>query len=267
MDDPYQQPYDEVAEQIGLHAQTNQGTVIANQAKQLQYQMEESEQNLAEAQLDCREILTRMYHLFKQDKLVPKEELGGLIDWVDIDDFKKRILTDEGVDTFIELLEGYVNKETLLSNFDDKIIARRMLEVSLSFSADFLLRYENHFRQPSTKECKEIFMKKIEDRIELRMASNEILGIEKSKEEIKKEILEGYSNRIEYELQKIKESTKKQNLVTFQKYFYLCIHLIEATHNRAWKGEERGSLRRHFNISEIIGGRPQQQEKKKWGLF
>ena len=42
--------------------------------------------------------------------------------------------------------------------------------------------------------------------------------------------------------------------------------LVEATHNRAWKGEERGSLRRHFNISEVIGGRPPMPEKKSfWG--
>jgi len=45
-------------------------------------------------------------------------------------------------------------------------------------------------------------------------------------------------------------------------------HIVESTHNRAWKGEERGSLRRHLNISEVIGGGQQQQQKqKRWGLF
>jgi len=38
--------------------------------------------------------------------------------------------------------------------------------------------------------------------------------------------------------------------------------LVEATHNRAWKGEERGSLRRHFNISEVIGGKSPMPEKQ-----
>ena len=38
--------------------------------------------------------------------------------------------------------------------------------------------------------------------------------------------------------------------------------LVEATHNRAWKGEERGSLRRHFNISEVIGGKSPIPESK-----
>ena len=42
--------------------------------------------------------------------------------------------------------------------------------------------------------------------------------------------------------------------------------LVEATHNRAWKGEERGSLRRHFNISEVIGGRSP-MEQKRGGIF
>ena len=84
---------------------------------------------------------------------------------------------------------------------------------------------------------------------------------------IKGEVIKEIEPRIEYEIQKIKSEQVKLNLREFEMVFTQLRALVEATHNRAWKGEERGSLRRHFNISEIIGGRPQQQEKKKWGLF
>ena len=86
---------------------------------------------------------------------------------------------------------------------------------------------------------------------------------DKIKEEVSKEV----EPRIEYETQKIKQEQIKLNLREFEMIFTQLRALVEATHNRAWKGEERGSLRRHFNISEIIGGKPQQQEKRKWGLF
>jgi len=68
--------------------------------------------------------------------------------------------------------------------------------------------------------------------------------------------------RFEYEIQKIKEERTKLNLREFEMIFTQLKALVEAIHNRAWKGEERGSLRRHFNISEVIGGKPQMPQKK-----
>jgi len=58
-------------------------------------------------------------------------------------------------------------------------------------------------------------------------------------------------------------------LSEFELLFEQLSQLVYATLNRAWKGEERGSIRRHTNISEIIGARPQQQQEgglfSKWG--
>ena len=59
------QPYNEVEDQVVLHNAAEQGALIANQSRQLQHQMEEGEKNLADAQLDCEETLTKIYHLLK----------------------------------------------------------------------------------------------------------------------------------------------------------------------------------------------------------
>ena len=105
-----QQPvYNEVAEQLGVHNAANQGSAIANQNNQMQYQMEEQEKNLAEAQLDCEETLNRIYHLLRQDVL---RITGGNPNWVSIEDKKKRILTEEGVDRIMQIMYSYINKET-----------------------------------------------------------------------------------------------------------------------------------------------------------
>jgi len=261
----YEQPYNEVAEQVGLHTQANQGTQLANQTKQLQYQMEESEQNLAEAQLDCNETLSKIYHLLKQDILAPNDE--GILEWKEIEDQKKRVLTEEGVEKMMQVMQSYINKETLLSNFDEKMIARRMLEFSLALSAVIFMKYDVYFRTPSLDECKDILELRIAEKNKRKRINLEIMNKEVDMDKIKEETLKEIEPRIEYEIQKIKQEQTKLNLREFEMIFTQLRALVEATHNRAWKGEERGSLRRHFNISEIIGGKPQQQEKKKWGLF
>ena len=114
----------EVAERVGVHNATKQGQLIDSQNQQMQYQMEEVEKNLAEAQLDCEETLTKIYHLLKQDVLKPNEQ--GVLKWIGIKDKKKRVLTEEGVDKIMQIMQSYINKETLLSNFDSKMIDRRM---------------------------------------------------------------------------------------------------------------------------------------------
>ena len=94
----------------------------------------------------------------------------------------------------------------------------------------------------------------------------ELMDRKVDEEEIKAEVLLEIEPQIEYEREKIKSEKTKLNLREFEMIFTQLKALVEATHNRAWKGEERGSLRRHFNISEVIGGKSQMPEKKGfWG--
>jgi len=259
-----QQPHvNETAEQMGLHNAAQQGTIMANQNRQMQYQMEESEKNLAETQLDCEETLIKIHHLLKQDTLKINEE--GVFEWVAINDLKKRTLTDEGVDKIMQVIQSYINKETLLSNFDEATIARRMLDFSLSLSALMFMKYEIYFRTPTLDECRDILQLRIDEKIKKKQMSLSIMGKEIDEQKIKDEVSIEVGERIEYELQKIRQEQIKLNLREFEMIFTQLKALVEATHNRAWKGEERGSLRRHFNISEVIGGRNPIPEKK--GFF
>ena len=261
-----QPPYDEVAGQVGLHSAVNQGNSIATQTKQLQYQMEEQEQNLADAQLDCELTLDRIRHLLKQDVL--KTNSKGMPDWVEIKDLKKRVFTEEGVDRIMQVMYSYINKETLLSNFNEKQIAQRMLEFSLSLSALLFMKYEVYFRTPTLEECKVLLQERISERVKRKKITCEILNIESDEIKIKNEILKELEGRIEYELTKIKQEQSKLNLREYEMVFIQLKALVESTHNRAWKGEERGSLRRHISINEVLGGGNQMvQQKKKWGLF
>jgi hypothetical protein len=258
--------YNETAEQVATHTGLQQSNLLANQNKQMQYQMEEVEKNLADSQLDCETTLNKIYHLLKQDALKLNDE--GILDWHPISDAKKRVLTDDGVDKIMQIVQSYINKETLLSNFDDKVIQRRMLDFSLSFSALMFMKYEIFFRTPSMEECQEILKAKIDEKVWKKKMSCDLLGKEFNEVKIRKEILDEFEDRIEYELSKIKQEQTKLNLREFESLFHQIKALVEATHHRAWKGEERGSLRRHFNISEVIGGgQPQQKKGGSWFGF
>ena len=255
--------YNEVADQVGLHSEAQRANIAAQQNNQMQVQMEEAESNLADKQLDCEETLTKIAHLLKQDNLRLDDETQ-VLKWFEIEDQKKRVLTDEGVDKLMQIAQSYINKETLLSNFDEKTIKKRMLKFALSLSALIFLKYELYFRTPSIEECQVILQDRIKDRIKKRKMACEILEEEFNEAEIKKEIHDELRVRMESELTKIKDEKTKINLREFEIIFTQMEALVEATHNRAWKGEERGSLRRHTSINEVIGGKPQGQEKKRW---
>lgn len=252
---------DELAKKVALNYGMQQGNLASNQNRQYQFAAEEAEKTLAEEQLDCDATLLKIYHQLRQDVLKPDKE--GILSWEDIKDKKRRVLTDEGVDKIMQVLQSYINKETLLSNFDEKTIARRMLEFSLALSGILFLKYEIYFRVPSFQECKEILEERIEEKIKRKKSTLELLGKSVDDVEIKEEVIKEIEPRIDYEIQKIKSEQTKLNLREYEMIFTQLKALVEATHNRAWKGEERGSLRRHFNITEIIGGKGGGNEKKK----
>lgn len=258
--------FNEMGNASEVHTQMNQSNLASNQAKKLQYEMDDTEKTFAEAQLECDTTLDNIYHLLKQD-VWKFDEDKGIMDWFSIPDKKKRVLTEEGVDKIMQVMRSYINKETLLSNFDDKMIMRRMLEFSLSLSAILFMKYEIYFRTPTLEECYDILKKRIDDKLEAIKMSCNIMEKPFNEEEEKEKILLELEGREQYELKKIKDETRKLNLREFEMIFTQLKALVEATHNRAWKGEERGSLRRHININEMIGGNQQMTSKKKWGLF
>lgn len=233
-----------------------QGAVAQSQqqAQATQYYVQEQEKLFAEAQLECETTLKTIYYRLRQDILKPDKD--GNLGWIPIEDQTKRRLTDDGVERIMELMSFYINKENLLSNFSEEQINRIMLTFRLAFTGNILMRYKIYFRRPSFEECKAILEKRVEERAKMRAFASELLGKEVSEKTIKEEMLEEMEERIEYEIEKIREEKSKENLKEFEMLFEELSQMILATLNRAWKGEERGSLRRHTNITEISTTKP-----------
>jgi len=266
--EPFYPPYNQMNDQAMINNQLNQGNAAAAQTAQMQYQMEEVEKNLASEQLDCDKLINELYHNLKQDILKPNLEKGGILDWTQLADQTKRILTDEGVDKIMQIMKNYINKETLLSNFDENQIKRRMKEFRLAFSGLVFMKYENIFRTPTMNECRDILNERINQRIEKEKMRAELFHRDLDIKSIVDKVLNEAEKQFDYELDKIKSVKTSENLREFVMMFTHLSHLVESIHNRAWKGEERGSLRRHFNINEVIGGQSREQpRKKRWGIF
>ncbi len=258
---PQPNPMDAMFEQSHLAMGAAQQ---AKESAMTNYYLQEQDKNLAEAQLDCSGTLEEIYHLLRQDVLKPSEK--GIMGWSPLVNEEQRILTEEGVERIMQVMKSYVNKETLLSNFDEKQINRRMLEFCNALNGNIFMKYEVYFRKPSFEECKKIFQDRVQEQYKLRKFANEIVGKESKIKEVQKEITIEVENKIEYEIKKIRQERIRQNLREYELVFVQLKAMVEAIHNRAYRGEERGSLRRHTNISEIIGGR-MPQDKKQGGLF
>ena len=260
-EDQRQNEINSIIEQTQLAGAVGQQAQAAASA---QYYIQEQEKNLAEEQLDCNKTLNEIYHLLRQDVLEPSQD--GTMGWKDNPNAGDRALTNLGVDRIMQVMRSYVNKETLLSNFDEDQINGRMLEFSYALNANIFMKYELYFRKPTFEECTNLLKSRLDEREKLKRYSRELLGLEVDKAAIKKEVLREIEDRIEYEINKIRQERIRQNLREYELLFVQLKAIVEATHNRAWKGEERGSLRRHTNISEVIGNRMPQQ-KEEGGMF
>lgn len=243
--------------QAGVVGQTQQN---ASHAAQLF--LEEREKGLVDITLEVDTIKTEIYHLIKQDKL---EVDGDSFVWKPLLDQKKRILSDEGVDRIMQVIHFYVNKNTLLSNFSEDQINRLMLRFVTELNDLILLKYQVLFYNLSFDQCKIIIKERIKDRKKMKMFSLEILGKDINEKEINDQLLKEIENNLEREMTKVREEQRKEKLRDYGLIMAQLETMVYATLNRAWKGEERGSIRRHTTISELIGTKPTSQDKG--GIF
>lgn len=236
--------------QAAITSQTNR-----NMTDAAQYYLEEKEKGIVDVQLEVDSIKSDIYHLLKQDRLILNKETNQ-IDWVEISNLSQRTLSDWGVERIMQVINFYINKNTLLTNFDEKQIRRLMLTFMTELNDLILMKYQLIFRTPTFEECKTIMLNKLEEKKKLKMFTLEILGKTPDEKQISKDLLEEMESTIEKEMSKIKEEQRKEKLRDYGILIAQLEVIVYATLNRAWRGEERGSIRRHTQISELIGGRP-----------
>ena len=105
-------------------------TLIAGQMNQ---------DNLIKWQLELDSILERVEHILRGDK--PKMVNGNMI-FIEPQDNADRIFNDYGVAEIMRILSMYLNRNTILSNYDEDTINWKVLDFGYEISDLIFLKYE-----------------------------------------------------------------------------------------------------------------------------
>ena len=256
-------------EELAQHTGEQQlaGMTQENSSKAAQYYLQEQEKSLADSQLEVDNIKSEIYHLLRQDKLGEIVAGSGKLEWVSLTKRINRVLSDEGVDRFMQVIHFYINKNTLLSNFSEPEIKRLMLKFVREINDLILLKYQILFSEPTFEECKEIILEKIENKKKMKIFSSEILGIKIDSIKIEKELLFEAEKNLEKEMNQIKKDQRKEKLRDYGLIIAQLEIIVLSTLNRAYRGEERGSLRRHMNVTEVIDSKSSTPIQKEGGFM
>lgn len=95
--------------------------------------------NLIKWQLELDNILERCEHILRGDKLV--FDNGSLI-WKANENPKDNILNEYGVQEVVRILSMYLNRNTILSDYDDIEIKEKVLDFGRELNDLFFMKYE-----------------------------------------------------------------------------------------------------------------------------
>ena len=223
------------------------------------------EKSMIKEQLDLSEEIARIDYLIKGYSLEPGKD-GKLI-WLKPTDPDMVIFSKYGIHLIRNTVCWYLNKNLLLSNFDEATIRKKMWDFTNDLIDTIFMEYEKVFITPTVKECIEVLKDRIGRRTDITCYAREVAGLEVNREEIMGSKFKELENRIEGELEKIKQQIIKSKLKRYVLIVRTIQDAIHTTFMRAWKGQERATLRQHTHISESRGNGIFQQEQKSGGIW
>jgi hypothetical protein len=228
------------------------------------FQLREQEKGLIREQLSLANETETIENLLRGRML--KEDKNGNVRWEDPTDSDMIILTEYGVHLIMNTVHFYLNKNTLLSNYETDIILQKMEDFATSLADVVFMEYEKVFRYPTFDECKEKLMARIDAKVQLRKFANELLGKQINERKIKQEFLDEMEDKIEKEISKIKEQIMKNKLKRFDILIREVQDAVHSTYLRAWNGQERRTLRQHITVNENVNA-PIQMPKRDRGML
>ena len=246
MDEDTMNAYDQKIKESQLsttQAQLNQ--------QQQSMAMEEEGKSMVTEQLDLGDILDKIHNLLRGYIL---KSVDGKMKWTKPDNNDLIILSDYGITTIMRTIQMYLNKNTLLSNYDDKQIMDKMEDFSTTLADNIFMKYDKVFLYPTLEDCKEELKRRIKSKVDIKKFALELLDKKVDEKEIEDIVIKEMEDRIEREMLIIREQKIKDKLKDFEILIRMIQDTVHSTYMRAWKGQERSTLRTHMHISETKGG-------------
>ena len=130
--------------------------------------------NLVKWQLDLNDLLERAEHILKEDEV---EVRGSNVIWIKNTKPTERLFNDAGVNEIMRILAMYVNRNTILSDYDPQEIKDKVFDFGKELNDLFFMKYEEMFNFPTFDECKVILIERIsKKRQNLKDIYKDILG-------------------------------------------------------------------------------------------
>ena len=101
---------------------------------------EETNDNLIKWQLDLKEDMDRLYHLLKGDK-IGYDDNGDIV-YLPQDDPELIPFSDFGVQLIMNIMSFYLNRNTILSNYNEATINWKVYDLGIELSDLIFNKYE-----------------------------------------------------------------------------------------------------------------------------
>lgn len=199
--------------------------------------------NFVAYQLDLSEELDRIHHLLS-GHILEKSNNGG-DKWTEPEDDRLKIFSEYGVKQIMNIISFYINKNTLLSNYDEETIKWKVRDFGIELSDLIFGRYEVFFSYPSPEELFDKY-------------SNiaRVLNVDLTDEEI-------YSKCVEWSNQEMQSKLRHYPMILLS-----IVDSVHSTYLRALKGQERTSLRQQTMIHQSsTSNNPQETQVKPGGIL
>lgn len=233
------------------------------------FALREAERNIISEQIDLTEIKDEVENLLRGRIIKENPKGSGITKWTDPDDPEMKVLSEHGVHLIMNTISFYLNKNTLLSNYDEDTIFVKMEDFSEALADTIFMEYEKVFEYPTELELQEKLKDRIEKKTQRRKFAYELIGRKVNEKEIKEDFIEEIEEKIEEEITKIREQIIKNKLKRFLIIMRQVQDTVHSSYLRALNGAERRTLRQHIHVSESIGGGnmfPQSQQKRSSSL-
>lgn len=234
-----------------------------SQMNQIQQSMAFEEQNRGtiKEQLDLSDELEKIDHLLRGH--IEKRNQHGEKVWVKPPNNDDILLSEAGINLVLNTIQWYINKNTLLSNYDADTIKQKMEDFSMELADTLFMNYQRYFLYPSEQECQDKLIDRLKKKQQEQVYSAQLRGREIDAEQVWRDLVDEIDPVLERH--KIKEQMIKDKLKLYALLMRQIQDAVHSTYNRAFMGQERKTLRQHIHVSETHN--PVPERTKSSGIF
>lgn len=131
---------DSVIEELMQDNQAKQNKINQLSSGLSAYDQSTPSSNLIQYQVDCSDLLERLEHFYRGEVL--KKTDNGDIEWVQYEDEDQIPLNDFGVSSYMEIVSKYIDKNTILSAYNEERIYEILADLGDELVLFTLCNYE-----------------------------------------------------------------------------------------------------------------------------